>query len=407
MGSFRLKILVYKMSSTLSKFTKFLSRITFVLLFSACFNNKTEYSNSMDLFTVQGLLLHYIAYSSDAKNLVARHSHSTNLMLNGKTLIVGGYNGSIPLSSSKLYDPDNGEITTSGNLQYARFKHTATLLENGNVLVTGGKDVDGYSLDSVELYEQDTGSFTSMESLSQPRHEHTATLLTDGRVLLAGGCKYYFDTTQQEDIVDVLQDADIFNPDSNSFVSVSMNQARCQHRATLLANGLVLISGGVDAAGSNLSSSEIFDPNTNSFRFTTLSLNEGRSSHTATLLLDGKVLIAGGISNLNDLSSAEIYDPATDAFSYLTNKSSMAQARVSHTASLLHNGKVLLAGGNLTDTKLELYDPTNEIFDDIGSLPFAVLSHTSTVLPNAKVVIIGGDTGENSSSNIYLYDYVE
>ena len=73
------------------------------------------------------------------------------------------------------------------------------------------------------------------------------------------------------------------------------------------------------------------------------SLITARSQHTATLLPNGKVLVAGGLdSSSNSLASAELYDPASGTW---TETGDLAFARSQHTATLLPNGKVLVAGG--------------------------------------------------------------
>ena len=100
-------------------------------------------------------------------------------------------------------------------------------------------------------------------------------------------------------------------------------------------------------------------------------MSAGRTGHTATLLQSGKVLMAGGDPCLFDgfyyencpLSSAELYDPGTGTFA-ATGK--MSVTRVSHTATLLNNGKVLVAGGH--DASAELYDPTSGKFAATGSM---------------------------------------
>ena len=86
-----------------------------------------------------------------------------------------------------------------------------------------------------------------------------------------------------------------------------------------------------------------------------------RSLHTATLLPNGQLLVAGGLGhNLLPLASAELYGPATGPW---TATGSMARARYGHTATLLPNGKVLVAGGTHRGsdgfpslTSAELYD---------------------------------------------------
>src|SRR5438094_5551517 len=74
------------------------------------------------------------------------------------------------------------------------------------------------------------------------------------------------------------------------------------------------------------------------------SLATGRLYHTATLLPNGKVLVAGGTnSNSGEVfASAELYDPATGVW---TNTGRMVYGRYRHTATLLTNGKVLVTGG--------------------------------------------------------------
>jgi Galactose oxidase, central domain len=99
------------------------------------------------------------------------------------------------------------------------------------------------------------------------------------------------------------------------------------------------------------------------------SLTTARCGHTATLLPNGKVLVAGGNTNGTTLATAELYDPATGTW---TATGSLATARWLHTATLLRNGKVLVAGGADTNfnafASAELYDPANGTWTATGSL---------------------------------------
>ena len=121
------------------------------------------------------------------------------------------------------------------------------------------------------------------------------------------------------------------------------------------------------------------------------SLEIGRYRHTATLLPNGKVLVAGGNgSDFKAAASAELYDPVTKNW---TMTGSMGAPRADHTATLLPNGKVLVAGGsNATGilSSTELYDPSNGTWTATGSLGAAHTAHTATLLQDGKVLVAGG-----------------
>ena len=129
-----------------------------------------------------------------------------------------------------------------------------------------------------------------------------------------------------------------------------------------------------------------------------------RASHTATLLSNGKVLIAGGfVGEENSLASAEIFDPKTNGFSQAEN---MRVERSSHTATLLPNGKILVAGGfngNYLDSA-EIYDPTTGKFTSAPKMTTARSNHIAVLLNNGKVLLAGGvgtDWTFLSSAEIY------
>src|SRR5438093_8655597 len=115
-----------------------------------------------------------------------------------------------------------------------------------------------------------------------------------------------------------------------------------------------------------------------------------RTRHTATLLPNGKVLVAGG-NNGPALSSAELYDPASGTW---TATGSLGTARERPTATLLPNGKVLVAGRAADDTNdfksAELYDPATGTWTATGSMATGRAYHTATLLANGKVLVAGG-----------------
>ena len=129
------------------------------------------------------------------------------------------------------------------------------------------------------------------------------------------------------------------------------------------------------------------------------SMTTPRFSHTATLLNNGMVLIAGGYNNANTYwSSAELYNPATGTF---TATGSMPSPRYLHTATLLKNGMVLIAGGANSTGALasaELYDPATGIFTATGSMTSTLYGHTATLLKNGMVLIAGGENSTGAAS---------
>jgi hypothetical protein len=190
----------------------------------------------------------------------------------------------------------------------------------------------------------------------------------------------------------------------------SMATPRLDHTATLLPNGKVLIIGGCGNSGPNpfTSSAELYDPATGTFSLTG-SMTTARCRHTATLLPNGKVLIAGGsVFTDNQLANAELYDPATGTF---TPTGSMANAREAHTATLLENGKVLIAGGDVGPfcqtplSSAELYDPATGTFAPTGSLTTPRFQGAATLLNSGNVLVAGGESGicapDTASAELY------
>ena len=166
------------------------------------------------------------------------------------------------------------------------------------------------------------------------------------------------------------------------------------------------MAGGYN--GGSLISAELYNPDRGSWS-PTGSLSTTRYYHTATLLENGKVLVAGGTGSSDIQASAEIYDPARGIWSAT---GSMHQHRFAHTATLLPNGKVLVAGGYSSGylNTAELYDLVAGTWDTTGSFTTRRYAHTATLLPNGKVLIAGGyyfdGTLNHYPTSAELYDPV-
>jgi hypothetical protein len=276
---------------------------------------------------------------------VARYDHSAVLLRDGKVLLVGGMVGEAATPSAELYDPKSGTFSAIDQMATARWDPTGTLLDDGRVLVAGGTDgLMATVYASAEIYDPATRSFSATGSMTTPRYLHTATVLQDGRVLMTGG--YGPEPGMRE-----LQTAELFDPAEGKFTSTgSLSEYLLGQSATLLNDGRVLIAGGTTAPGGgcgivnppvlaavapvsnsgganmdvrrvdpgdtprlgstcqfDVSTAEVYDPTVGTFKLTG-SMTTPRYRHTATLLSDGRVLIAGG-ENLGVPPSAEIYTP--------------------------------------------------------------------------------------------------
>ena len=322
-----------------------------------------------------------------------RESHTATLLPNGNVLVAGGDNTtSGGLMSAELYDPASGTWTATGSLATPGGSNTATLLPNGKVLVAGGYN-GGSIFERAELYDPASGTWTATGSLAITRYAHTATLLPNGKVLVAGGGSNSGDPVR----------AELYDPASGTWSNTgSLIATRSDHTATLLPNGKVLVAGGTGTSGV-LTSAELYDP-ANGTWTTTGSLGAARFQHSATLLPNGKVLVACGrdSSFQSPLASAELYDPASGTW---TTTGSLATARFyGHTATLLPNGKVLVAGGidNISTsvsfpTSTELYDSASGTWTATGNIGTARSSHTATLLPSGNVLVAGGERRQRHS----------
>ncbi len=233
------------------------------------------------------------------------------------------------------------------------------------------------------------GTFRPTVVLDPARQYHMAALLRDGRVLVTGG--------QGDSGIGVLFDAQVFDPQKAEWQSVArMASPRSSGTATTLTNGRVLVAGGelITPAGfvELLSSSEIFDPGSGSWS-PGPTLSVARILHSATLLNDGRVLIAAGEDTRgNALASAEVYDPSDGIFH---RTGDMISAAYRHEATLLPSGKVLITGGvditGYATNNAEVYDPATGKFHTVGKMTTVRKNHTATLLLNGQVLVAGGE----------------
>jgi len=379
----------------------------------------------------------------------ARSGHTATLLPAGEVLVAGGHTTTTavtppriidPLSSAELFRPAGGTWTKTSSLGRARSFHTATLLrgprsqcgENcGKVLVAGGIGAEGptgraQTIASAELYDPATDTWSSTGSMTTARAFHSATPLPDGKVLVVAGAG---PGGAEPRNANQLASAELYDPLTGTWTATGSltgtttppasntpRGARLGHSASLLDRGncadncgKVLIAGGVGGVGTGpaLSSAELYDPSTGTFR-ATASLGELRQSQAAAPLPDGRVLVVGGVGGFSsgppNLNTAEAYSPATETWSPV---GSLSARRLAHTATPLSNGRVLVVGGagggnasganNVPGPGLfssESFDPQTNTWRPTSFLNTARVYHTATLLPDGPASVCGENCGK-------------
>lgn len=310
---------------------------------------------------------------------VARDGHTATLLTGpgctphcGKVLVAGGRvsqvedatnPGTEVTASAELYDPATGTWSPTGSLPVARAFHTASLLHGtpcevagpptwcGRVLVAGGEQAGTPNqLAGSALFDPATGGWSPTGSLATARRLHSATVLRDGTVLVVGGRN----TPADGPLTDPVPTAERFDPATGTWGPAgSPIIRRAEHTATLLADGRVLVVGGLDAFLQPRLSAEVYDPATpaNPWPASPVipAMTDARARHTATLFPDGSLLVVGGGAENLDRSSTERFTPSPPGWKL---DAPLATSRQRHTATLLTGpgceprcGELLVAGG--------------------------------------------------------------
>lgn len=222
-----------------------------------------------------------------------RSLHTATLLNDGRVLISGGKGG---FKASEIYNPKTNKFELAPKMNIVRFRHSAILLTNGKVLIIGGVGI-GPKFDlltSVEIYDPKANTYKLVGNMHVARQKPNLYLLKNGNVLITSGIKEQ-DKNEGSDSV-FARDIEIYNPKTNEFkIIAKRNSEALMPTEVLLKNDKLLFTGGSKGVGLSswwYKSSEIFDPETKQFT-QGKDMNFLRTGHKATLLNDGNVLISG------------------------------------------------------------------------------------------------------------------
>jgi len=306
-----------------------------------------------------------------------RTGHSATLLSDGRVLLAGGLDGtSIATATVDIFDPATGGITAAAPMLTARSTHRATLLDDGRVLVTGGfadwsAPLTNFvarlntAIQSAEIYDPVTNLWTPLPDMASRRAGHSQVKLADGTVLVISGISGGAVTGQPPfgsgQVPVYTTTTEIFDPTTNQWSSAGVVTGTGFGAASRLADGSVLFTGGLVP---NFASYNAAIPTTNTFLYDSATgqwsvgpaLLTPVAFHTQTTMRDGSVLVTGGmIGNLTTLagtSATQSLEGATSTWTAGTDLGldpvlgGTASPRGTHTATLLHDGSLLVLGGS-------------------------------------------------------------
>ncbi len=329
---------------------------------------------------------------------VARANPMVVKLADGKVLVAGGRTtGNTITKTAEIYDPATGTFTlTPGQMAEQRIIGRGVLLASGKVLIVGGQSDSSGPRTTAELFDPATGTFTNVSStMSGNRVWPLVTRLDNGKVLVSHGC------------CSGALNADLYDPNSGPTGTFSPTTGQpsgsfsnATGTATKLPDGKVLVAGDWGTA----KRAQIYDPATNSFTTNPGLMVVARTASMATLMANGKVLLAGatGGNQMAQEASAEVFDPATGVFTATTG--TMSAPRSQGYIAPLPDGRVLVAGGaaawgGAPNSSADIFDPATGTFSPAGTMFIArrqMNVDNPPVLNDGRILFAGGATGPES-----------
>jgi hypothetical protein len=352
-----------------------------------------------------GLVDRFVAAPTERALGSARFGASATVLGDGRVLLAGGATRGSPGAPDPssisalvdLYDPAAGTFTPFAAAGFTeRIYHAAGPTGDGGVLLAGGLGKFG-PLD--DIYKIDPQRAASVGKLPSPRWGAAAVTLATGALFVVGG----YTSSDGMGGGMLAADALVVGADGNS-AAMALPTPRAFAVATLLSDGRVLVTGGVDAMGPR-DDALLFEPASSSL--TPLAPSSGRANmlsprfgHSATLLPSGAVFVFGGNDGRSSVAGAELWSPDTGGFvdSPLFNVAPRQRAA----AAALADGSVLVAGGESSPQPMSIPSPVLDsilfragtLGDDTAGAAPARAEATATTLADGSVLYVGGGVGD-------------
>lgn len=324
-----------------------------------------------------------------------RSKHQTFPMVNGDLMVVGGYtmvdNDKKQLQAVThpdvclVFDAETHTWNEGVSMNVGReVGYASTHLSNGNFILIGGNSIDEGELTDAEIYDADAETFFHTADLAHHRRGHDAVEIPGGKVLVAGGTDGHGS---------FFNSSEIYDPETNSWhmPESTFDTARSLGRLAQLEDGNILYVGGTKELFTR-KQADLFDPETETWTPAKPMLNP-RQQFSIAELPNGRIIVIGGISiqDGNAYKSTEIYDPATNE--WITGPT-LNQAKVDASMITMQNGNLLIAGGQNCQG-VEYLDIESMQWIRLPDMKEMRFWHSLDLLPDGNLMTIGGSYGWN------------
>ena len=373
-----------------------------------------------------------------------RFLHNAALLEDGRVLVSGGFSGvannnviiPIPREDFQIFDPgaESWSLITPEESR-AIMTTTIGLSDDRHMSVGIGVNEEGESVGVSGVFDAGTQSWTPLPSPALIRGFPNMALLADGRVLVTGGIDF---SDPSGFVFEHLKDAEIFDPDTEMWQQATPMNNAAEHQAVVpLQDGRAMV------VHSGVATAEIYDSASDSWTLTA-EMDSTPLTPKAVVLLDGRVLVTGVVSNKfadygktkrhdpdtdtwvpidpktgEDIEApknvSEIYDPASDTW---IATEAMTEIRMSHTLTLLSDGRALVTSGTnfglgidamseeskISDQFLlatEIFNPATNEWTPGPQMSEPRYDHTATLLSDGRIFIFGGVTVREDIQEIY------